>query len=66
MAKKLDDTEALSAKSANDLSEKEKSIQDQKKPIEKKLKQGSSDALISKDEEILAAQEKLKWKKRAY
>ena len=27
---------------------------------------GSSDALISKDKEILAAEEKLKWKKRAY
>ena len=28
--------------------------------------EGSSDALISKDKEILAAEEKLKWKKRAY
>ena len=28
--------------------------------------EGSSDALISKDKEILAAEEKLKWKKQAY
>ena len=66
MAKRLDDTEALSTQAANDLSEKEKIIQEQAKLIEEIEKEGSSDALISKDKEILAAEEKLKWKKRAY
>ena len=36
MAKRLDDTEALSTQAANDLSEKEKIIQDQSKLIEEK------------------------------
>ena len=66
MDKRLDDTEALSTQAANDLSEKEKIIQEQEKLIEEKEKEGSSDALISKDKEILAAEEKLKWKKWAY
>ena len=60
MAEKLDDTESLSTRAANDLSEKEKIIQEQKKLIEEKEKEGSSDALISKDMEILAAKQKLK------
>ena len=64
MAKRLDNTEALSTQAANDLSEKEKIIIDQAKLIEEK--EGSSDALISKDKDILAAEENLKWKKRAY
>ena len=63
MAKRLYDTEALSTQAANDLSEKEKIIQEQEKRIEEKEKQGSSDALISKDKEILAAEETLKRKK---
>ena len=68
MAERLDDTEVLSTQAANDLSEKEKIIQEQAKLIEEKEKEkeGSSDALISKDKEILAAEENLKWKKRAY
>ena len=48
MAKRLYDTEALSTQAANDLSEKQKTIQWQAKLIEEK-KEGSSDALISKD-----------------
>ena len=44
----------------NDLSEKEKIIQEQAKLIEEKEKEGRSDALISKDREILAAEENLK------
>ena len=35
MAKRLDDTEALSTQDANDLSEKQKTIQEQAKLIEK-------------------------------
>ena len=66
MAKRLDDTEALSTQAVNDLSEKEKMIQEQAKLIEEKEKQGSSDALISKDKKILAAEENIKCKKRAY
>ena len=38
----------------------------QAKLIEEKDKEGSSDELISKDKEILAAEEKLKRKKGAY
>ena len=49
MAKRLDDTEALSTQAVNDLSEKEKIVQEQAKLIEEKEKEGSSDALISKD-----------------
>ena len=64
MAKSLDDTEAISTQAANDLSEKEKIIQEQANLIEEK--QGSSDALISKDKEILASEENLKWKKRDF
>ena len=48
MAKSLDDTEALSTQTANDLSEKDKIIQEQAKLIEEKEKEGSSDAFISK------------------
>ena len=49
MAKRLDDTEALSTQDANDLSEEEKIIKEQAKLIEEKEKEGSSDALISID-----------------
>ena len=49
MAKKLDDTESLSTQSANDLSEKRENISIASKSNRKKLKEGSSDALISKD-----------------
>ena len=66
MAKKLDDAESLSTQAANDLSKKEKIIQEQEKLIEEKEKEGSSDALISKDKGIFAAKENIKWKKRAY
>ena len=66
MDKSIDETEALSTQAANDLSEKEKRIQEQAKLIEENEKEGSSYALISKDKEILASEENLKWKKRAY
>ena len=66
MGKRINDTEALSTQAVNDLSEEEKIIQEQEKLIEEKEKVGSSDALISEDKEILADEEKLKWKKRAY
>ena len=50
----------------NDLSKKEKKIQEEAKLIVDKEKDDSSYALISKYKEILAAKEKLKWRKRAY
>ena len=40
MAKRHDDTEALSNQAANDLSEKEKTIQEQQNLIEEKEKEG--------------------------
>ena len=59
MAKSLDIAEALSTRTVNELSEKEKIIQEQSKLIEEKEKQGSSDALRAKDKEIMLAAEKL-------
>ena len=46
----------------NELSEKEKIIQDQVNKIEEKEQEGSSDALISKDKEIIAAAENFRKK----
>ena len=40
MAKRIDDTEALSTQAGDDLSEKEKIIKEQEKLIEKKIKGG--------------------------
>ena len=59
MAKSLDIAEAVSTRTVNELSEKEKMIQEQAKLIEEKEKGGSSDTLRSKDKEIMAAAEKL-------
>ena len=59
MAKRLEIAEALSTRTVNELSEKEKMIQEQAKLIEEKGKEGSSDALHAKDKEIMAAAEKL-------
>ena len=47
----------------NELSEKEKIIQEQAKQIEEKEQEGSSDALIYKYEEIIAAAEKTSGKR---
>ena len=49
MAKRLEIAEALSTRNVNELSEKEKMIQEQAKLIEEKEKEGSSDALHAKD-----------------
>ena len=46
----------------NELSERQKIIQEQAKQVEEKQQKGSSEALISKDEEIIAAAEKLQEK----
>ena len=59
MAKRLEIAEALSTRTVNELSEKEKMIQDQAKLIEEKEKGGSSDALSAKDKEIMGSVEKL-------
>ena len=59
MAKRLEIDEALSTRTVIELSEKEKMIQEQPKPIEEKEKKGSSDSLRTKDKEIMAAAEKL-------
>ena len=59
MAKRLEIAEALSTCTVNELSEKEKMIQEQAKLIEEKEKEGISDALRAKDKEIMAAAEKL-------
>ena len=59
MAKRLEIAEALSTRTVNELSEKEKIIQEQVTLIEEKEREGSSDALRAKDKEIMAAAEKL-------
>ena len=59
MTQRLEESEALLTKAMNELSEKEKIIQEQAKKIEEKEQEGSSDELISKDKEIIAAAEKL-------
>ena len=59
MAKRLEISEALSTRTVNELSEKDKMIQEQVKLIEGKEKEGSSDALCAKDKEIMSAAEKL-------
>ena len=59
MTKRPKIDEALSTCTVNELSEKEKMIQEQAKLIEEKKKEGSSDALRAKDKEIMAAAEKL-------
>ena len=59
MAKRLEIAEALSTRTVNELSEKEKMIQEQAKLIKEKEKEGSSDALCAKDKEIMAAAKKI-------
>ena len=50
----------------NKLSEKEKISQEWENQIEEKVQEGSSDALISEDKEIIAAAEKLQEKERIH
>ena len=59
MAKRLEMAEALSTRTVNELSEKEKMIHEQAKLTEEQEKEGSSDALRAKDKEIMVAAEKL-------
>ena len=66
MTQRLEESEALLTKAMNELSEKEKMIQEQAKQIELKEQEGSSDTLISKDKEIIAAAEKLQEKERIH
>ena len=53
MAKRLEISEALSTRTVNELSEKNKMIQEQAKLIEEKEKEGGSDALHAKDKEVM-------------
>ena len=66
MTQRLEESEALSTKDMNELSEKEKIIQEQSKKIEEKEQEFSSDALISKYKEIIADAEKLQEKERIH
>ena len=58
----LEEFEAILTKAMNELSEMQKIIQEQAKQIEEKDQEGSSDALISKDKEIIAAAENFRKK----
>ena len=66
MTKRLEESEALSTKAMNELSEKDKIIQEKANQIEERGQEGSSDALISKYKEILASAEKLQEKDRIH
>ena len=66
MTQRMEESEVLSTKAINELSEKEKIIQEQTKQIEEKDQEGSSDALIYKDKETIAAAEKLQEKERIH
>ena len=57
MAKRLEIAEALSTRTVNEMSEKEKMIQEQSKLIEEKERGGSSDALRAKDKEFMGSAE---------
>ena len=57
--KRLEIADALSTRTVNDMSEKEKMIQEQVKLIEKEKKEGSSDVLCAKVRSIMSAVEKL-------
>ena len=59
MAKRLEIAEVLSTRTVNEMSEKQKIIQEKAKLIEEKEKEGSSDALRAKDKEIMVSAEKL-------
>ena len=66
MTQRLEESEDLLTKAINKLSENEKIIPEQAKQIEEKEQEGSSDALISKDVEIIAAAEKHQEKERIH
>ena len=59
MDKRLEIAEALSTSTVNEVSDKEKIIQEQAKLMEEKEKEGRSDALHAKDKEIMGSVEKL-------
>ena len=63
MTQRLEESKALLTKDMNELSKKKKIIQEQGNQIEEKQQEGSSDALISKDKEIIAAAEKTSGKR---
>ena len=66
MAKRLEESEAMSTRAAKKLSEKQKIIQEQGNLIKEKEKESSTDVPSAKYKEILETQEKLKKKERAH
>ena len=62
MAERLEIAEALSSRTVNGLSEKEKMIQEQAKLIEEKENEGSSDALHAKDKKLWQLQKSFRRK----
>ena len=62
----MEESEALLTKAMNELSKKQKIIQEEAKQTEEKYQEGSSDALISKEKEIIAAAERLQEKERIH
>ena len=66
MTKRLEIAEALSTGTVNELSEKEKMIQEQAKLTEEKEEEGISDALHANDKEIMGSAENLEEKVLAH
>ena len=66
MAKRLEETEAMSSIAMKKLSENQKTIQEQENSLREKEKDGSTDGPSSKNKEIIAAAEKLAEKVRAH
>ena len=62
MAKRLEETEAMSSRAMKKLSEKQIIIQERAKLLRETLKEFSSDGPSAKDKEIMAALEKLERK----
>ena len=66
MAKRLEETEAMSSRAMKKLSENQKKILGQAKILREKLKEFSTDGPSAKDKEIMAAAGKLEEKVRAH
>ena len=66
MAKRLEETEAMSSRAMKKLSEKQRIIQELAKLLRETLKEFSRDGPSAKDKENMAAAEKLENKVRAH
>ena len=64
--KRIEETEAMSSRAMKKLSEKQKTIQEQRNILREKEKEGSTDGTSDKDKKIMADTEKIDENERAY